>query len=70
MNPVRIIYEDTPDFIPIPEAFRHRKTEIIIWPLDEDPASVSSDARTDQGQRQPGVWSHVPPPAEDWGKDR
>lgn len=35
MNPVRIVYEDTPDSIPIPAMFRHRKTEIIVWPLDE-----------------------------------
>jgi hypothetical protein len=70
MNPVRLIYDDTPDFIPIPEAFRHCKTLIIIWPLDEDQASVSSDSRTNQGQRQPGVWSHLPPPAADCGEDR
>lgn len=35
MNPVRLIYDDTPDFIPIPEALRHRRTEIIVRPLDE-----------------------------------
>lgn len=33
MNPVRLIYDDTPDFIPIPQSMRHRKTEIIVWPL-------------------------------------
>jgi hypothetical protein len=35
MNPVRMIFEDTPDCITIPEALRHRRTEIIVWPLDE-----------------------------------
>ena len=38
MDPVRMIYEDTPEFIAIPEALRHRKTEIIVWPLDEPTA--------------------------------
>ena len=66
MNPVRLIYDATPDFIPIPQALRHRKTEIIVWPLDENQTPAAPDSRTDQGQRRPGAWSHLPPPAEDW----
>ena len=34
MNPARIIYEDTPAYIPIPEEMRHRKVEVIFWPLE------------------------------------
>lgn len=34
MNPARIIYEDTPAYIPIPEELRHRKVEVIFWPLE------------------------------------
>ena len=35
MQPIRIIYEDAPDSIPVPEQLRHRKTEIILWPLED-----------------------------------
>jgi hypothetical protein len=44
MNPTRMIYEDTPPFIPVPEALRHRRTEVIVWPLDDsaEPESPSS----------------------------
>jgi hypothetical protein len=36
MNPSRIIYEDTPAYIPIPDELRHRKVEVIFWPLDDE----------------------------------
>lgn len=42
MNPARVIYEDTPAFIPIPEEMRHRKVEVIFWPLEEVPEAASS----------------------------
>ena len=38
MNPERLIFNDTPAFIPVPVAFQHRKVEVILWPLDEDAA--------------------------------
>lgn len=66
MNFVRIIYDDTPDFIPIPEALRHRKTEIILWPLDDQDAPVLPTLRPDSRQRRPGAWSHLPTAAADW----
>jgi len=66
MNPIRMIYEDTPAFIPVPEALRHRKTEIIVWPLDEESVPAAPTTRPAGGQRQPGAWSHLPPPTEDW----
>lgn len=34
MNPARIIYEDAPAYIPIPEELRHRQVEVIFWPLE------------------------------------
>ncbi|MEY6431691.1 hypothetical protein ABC977_04630 [Thioalkalicoccus limnaeus] len=37
MQPIRQIFEDAPDFIPVPEALRHRRVEIILWPLDPTP---------------------------------
>lgn len=48
MNPVRLIYDDTPDFIPIPQAMRHRKTEIIVWPLDEPAAMYAGSGPTEE----------------------
>ena len=41
MNPTRMIYEDTPPFISVPTALRHRRIEVIVWPLD-DPATPES----------------------------
>lgn len=35
MNPIRQIIEDAPDFIPVPASLRHRRIELILWPLDE-----------------------------------
>jgi len=39
MRPIRQIVEDAPDCITIPEELRHRRIELIIWPLDEKPDS-------------------------------
>lgn len=66
MNPVRIIYDDTPDCIPIPETLRHRKTEIILWPLDDQAVPASVTLRPNSRHRRPGAWSHLPPAAADW----
>lgn len=41
MQPIRQILEDAPEFIPVPTALRHRRVEIILWPLD--PASTKTD---------------------------
>lgn len=35
MNPIRQIFEEAPDVIPVPEALRRRRVEFILWPLDE-----------------------------------
>ncbi len=40
MNPERMIFTDTPAFIPIPESLQHRKVEVILWPLDDDAAPI------------------------------
>ncbi|WP_394754589.1 hypothetical protein [Crenothrix sp.] len=42
MNHARLIYEDTPAFIPVPKEMQHRKTEITFLPLDDGLASESS----------------------------
>lgn len=35
MRHARMIFEDTPAFIPVPSEMQHRKTEIIFLPLDD-----------------------------------
>ena len=71
MNPARIIYEDTPAYIPIPDELQHRKVEVIFWPLDDElppapkprrrpPAALAGKAR-DVGD----VLSSAPD--ADWG---
>ncbi|WP_295436738.1 hypothetical protein [uncultured Thiodictyon sp.] len=37
MQPIRRIVDDAPDSVSIPEELRHRRIELIIWPLDEEP---------------------------------
>jgi hypothetical protein len=54
MEPIRIIYEDTPDSIPVPEALRHRKTEIILWPLDDKGLAVKPSDEVGRRERKPG----------------
>ncbi len=34
MQPIRQIYDDAPDMIPVPQELRHRRVELILWPLD------------------------------------
>lgn len=65
MNPIRITYEEKPDSIPVPQELRHRRTDIIVWPLEESLSTESASA-TESGRRRPGVWSHLPPPDDDW----
>jgi hypothetical protein len=36
MGPIRRVIDDAPESIPIPEEFRHRRIELIIWPLGDD----------------------------------
>ena len=44
MNPTRMIYADTPAFIPVPVAPQHRKTEAVFWPMDGRGAPASPSA--------------------------
>lgn len=41
MQPLRTVVEDAPEMFPIPAEYRHRRLELIIWPLDEQPAQIS-----------------------------
>jgi hypothetical protein len=35
LKPVRQVFDDAPAMIPVPEALRHRKLELIFWPLED-----------------------------------
>jgi len=35
MQPIRQIINDAPDMLPLPPELRHRRLEVIIWPLDD-----------------------------------
>ena len=78
MNPVRLIYDDTPDFIPIPQAMRHRRTEIIVRPLDADLEAPKLALSTDRRRSPPAALAGKvremgdvmgTAPASDWGID-
>ncbi len=36
MNHARLVFNDTPETITIPKALQHRRTEVIILPLDDE----------------------------------
>ena len=71
MNPYRQIYEDAPDFITVPEALRHHRVEVILWPLDETMPPQTTRRRSPpphfagRARELGDVMSTVP--AEDWG---
>jgi hypothetical protein len=46
MNPERLVFIDTPAFIPVPEGLQHRKVEVILWPLDNETSPVTTTATT------------------------
>jgi len=46
MNPERLVFNDTPAFIPVPEALQHSKVEVILWPLDEDAEIIEAPIPT------------------------
>ena len=35
MQPIRQVIDDAPDQVAIPPELRHRRIELIIWPLDD-----------------------------------
>lgn len=39
MQAIRQIYEDAPDAIPVPEAFRHRRLEVLLI-VEEETVSL------------------------------
>ncbi|MCX7102332.1 MAG: hypothetical protein NTX38_12855 [Methylobacter sp.] len=45
MNHARLIFEDAPEFIPVPREMQHRKVEITFLPLDDE-LTVNSTPET------------------------
>jgi hypothetical protein len=41
MSPIRQIVDDMPEWLPIPNEIRHKRVEVIFWPLEE-PSSPGS----------------------------
>ena len=41
MRPLRRVFQEAPDTIPVPVDLRHRPVEIIIWPLSTDEAATA-----------------------------
>lgn len=72
MIPLRQIYDDAPAFIPVPEALRHQRIEVTLWPLDSVPLKQGQPRRVPPPQfagkvRELGdVMGSVP--AADWGQ--
>lgn len=62
MQPIRIIYDDTPAAIPIPEGFRHGRSEIIIWPLPAE-SPQGHDGKSVGPEQGAQRKRRVPPPA-------
>ncbi|MFO7640006.1 MAG: hypothetical protein R6X17_01675 [Candidatus Competibacteraceae bacterium] len=64
MNPIRQIIEDSPESITIPQELRHKRIEVIIWPLEE--ADIDQKAATNDGwpaglfERTAGAWQGEP----------
>jgi hypothetical protein len=48
-----MIFEDTPAAIPVPDAFRHRRTEVIVWPLDDLDAREDAPIQDQPSARRP-----------------
>ena len=36
MQPLRRVINDAPDMVSIPEELRHKRIEMILWPLEEE----------------------------------
>jgi hypothetical protein len=52
MSYVRLIFDDTPAFIPVPAHLKHRRVEVIFLLLDDD--NIESSSSTDTTHENPG----------------
>jgi hypothetical protein len=60
MQPIRRIIDDAPESVSIPEEMRHRRIELIIWPLPDEQAVPVTESATAQAesaeQPQPSLY--------------
>lgn len=73
MQPIRRIYENSPDWIQIPAELRGSKLEIIILPLDDETGGASSDLDDDERELVANGLMRLPEsdelPADFWEMD-
>ena len=50
MQPIRRIIDDAPESVSIPEEMRHRRIELIIWPLPDEQAALVTESATTQAE--------------------
>ncbi|TAL43968.1 MAG: hypothetical protein EPN89_14805 [Methylovulum sp.] len=43
MQPIRQVFLDAPEFIPVSVEFQHHSIELIIWPLEETAAAAAAE---------------------------
>jgi hypothetical protein len=43
MEPLRLIFENLPEVLSIPQDLQHRKVEVIFWPLETILSNVQDD---------------------------
>lgn len=60
MSYVRLLFEDTPAFIPVPAHLQHRRVEVIFILLDDDNVESSSSTDTTLEIPQPCASSQAP----------
>ena len=60
MSYVRLIFDDTPAFIPVPAHLQHRRVEVIFLLLDDDHVESSSSTSTTLENPRPCSSSQTP----------
>jgi hypothetical protein len=43
MEPLRLIFDNLPEVLTIPQDFQHKKVEVIFWPLEKNIFDVQDD---------------------------
>lgn len=60
MNYARLIFDDTPALIPVPDHLQHRRVEVIFLLLDDDNVESSSSTNTTLENPRPCASSQAP----------
>jgi hypothetical protein len=57
MQPIRQVINDFPDFVPMPPELRHKRVEIILWPLPDEQENQIGDSQ--ESLWPPGVFESL-----------